>query len=388
MRLIYTVNDQRKAESFSTFLKEQGIDNQLDSHKEKDWGNPDYGTSVYRTWVIDEDKVDEAQNFLKEFEENPQSVRFSTLAKGSKTERLRDLKIAVKPQPQKAKDGLGLVTLYFLVTCCLLLFITSTSNPVVTKVPANLPVAPLVTAPVEKMLKFDYPQAYEKVDALVIKYGMPALLDPAELPSEGQKLMAETAETPYWHGIYPKLVDKITGHAQAISLDTPMFEKIQQGEVWRLFTPALLHGGFIHLIFNILWLIVLGKQMEEKLGGLRYLLFILVTGIFANTMQYLMSGSNFIGFSGVICAMFTFIWFRQKQAPWEGYQLQPSTMGFIVIYIFVIFLIGLAGFGLEIYGYDARFATGIANTAHISGGIAGWFLAQFKSFEWKTTKNT
>ena len=90
----------------------------------------------------------------------------------------------------------------------------------------------------------------------------------------------------------------------------------------------------------MIWLAVLGRQMELRLGGFRYLLFILITGIISNIVQYMMSGPNFLGYSGILCAMLSFIWVRQKKAAWEGYVLQDSTMGFMLLFLITIAVIG------------------------------------------------
>src|SRR6185503_15320300 len=46
-----------------------------------------------------------------------------------------------------------------------------------------------------------------------------------------------------------------------------------------LVTSMFLHGGWIHLIGNMIYLLVFGKGVERALGGLRFLLFYLLCGI-------------------------------------------------------------------------------------------------------------
>ena len=45
--------------------------------------------------------------------------------------------------------------------------------------------------------------------------------------------------------------------------EIPLFEKIRQGELWRLFTPCILHRDFLHILFNMIWVWILVKQIEE-----------------------------------------------------------------------------------------------------------------------------
>jgi GlpG protein len=44
-------------------------------------------------------------------------------------------------------------------------------------------------------------------------------------------------------------------------------ETLQKGQVWRIITPAFLHFGFVHLLFNSMWLWDLGRRLEILLGG-------------------------------------------------------------------------------------------------------------------------
>lgn len=190
----------------------------------------------------------------------------------------------------------------------------------------------------------------------------------------------------YWRGFYAKaLAQKQIVSTEFWTFHRPMFEKIQQGEIWRLFTPALLHGGLVHIAFNLLWLHVLGRQMEERLGAFRYLLFILVTGIAGNVSQYLMSGFQFVGLSGVICGMVAFVWVRQQLAAWEGYDLQRSTFNFLATFILGVAALQALSFVMEMSG-QRGLPIGIANTAHIMGAVAGGALGSLQFFSWKNTQ--
>ena len=47
-----------------------------------------------------------------------------------------------------------------------------------------------------------------------------------------------------------------------------------------IFTSMFLHGGWLHLLGNMLYLWIFGDNVEERLGHLRYLLFYLAAGVF------------------------------------------------------------------------------------------------------------
>ena len=96
-----------------------------------------------------------------------------------------------------------------------------------------------------------------------------------------------------------------------------------------------------------------------------------------------MSGANFIGFSGVLCAMVAFIWIRQKIAPWEGYPLQKSTITFLAFFVAAMLSIQIVAFYWEVQNVTT-FTPGIANTAHITGALIGAILGRLPLFSWKT----
>ena len=276
---------------------------------------------------------------------------------------------------------MGAVTFYIILLCTLLFVYTEMTTPIVTHPPQDLPLTPFYSAPLKKDLLYDYPHAYEILDKLANVYGREKLQNPSDLPPEGIYLLQEFEKTPYWKGYYDIFLAYMKKTKPNLAPDAPLFEKIHEGEFWRVFSPALLHYDIFHILFNMIWLVILGKQIEQRLGVVKYIIFILITGIFSNTAQYLMGGSNFLGFSGILCAMLTFIWARQRAAAWEGYFLQPSTMGFMAFFILIMFFLQFSSFFIELY-WNQVLSPGIANTAHLSGALCGYLLGKLNIFHW------
>jgi len=54
---------------------------------------------------------------------------------------------------------------------------------------------------------------------------------------------------------------------------------VAQGEYWRLFTALFLHGGFLHLAFNLFALYVFGPPLEGSIGTIRFLACYLISGL-------------------------------------------------------------------------------------------------------------
>lgn len=395
MRLIHTFNDPTLAQNFASFLSKKGVEYQLEQNINNDWGSPDYGNVITELWIISEDDLEKVTEWFAEFNQNPYEPKFQST--GEVVELLpTNLEEEPKKEPSSyflhnripgatrivPQQPLGPVTLYCLLACILLFLFSLASTPdIETRGPmANL-LYPALMSPVKKALLYDYPNAFELIDRFIDAHGIEKLQGNTVTP-EAKELMEQVSHTPYWQGLYDKVVYHLQNPDSPWNFNAPMFEKIRQGEIWRVMSPAFLHSDLFHLFFNMIWLIVIGKQIEQRLGKWRFILFIILTGIFSNTAQYLMSGFNFLGFSGILCAMITFIWVRQREAAWEGYQLQGATIGFILFFIFTMFALQLISFGLEVI-QQTPFSPGVANTAHLSGALLGYVLGKVSYFSWK-----
>jgi GlpG protein len=124
----------------------------------------------------------------------------------------------------------------------------------------------------------------------------------------------------------------------------------------RMITPILLHGGLLHLLFNMMWTWDLGPRIERAQSSLALGTAIVVLALVSNTVQYIYAGRNFGGMSGVIFGLFTYIWMWQLIDPRKGLALPGSLIWFMVISLVVMTVL------------DLPF---IADEAHIGGFIAG-----------------
>lgn len=389
MRLIGTLEDELKAQAFSQFLNQKGIPHQIEIEKETNWESPSYGISRCHVWIYDEEHLGQVSRWFQLFLSHPQDPIFLASSSPLKLERPLPVPPA-SPTPKTSqrrgpssweKQPMGRITLSVLVICILLFSYSQLSMPSV-KIPARYAGLILFTSPVEKALLFDYPKYYELIDRFLRLYGYEELEHPKTLPPEGQRLMQQINQTPFWPGYYELLLKGGWQAAKKGLSDYPSFEKIREGQVWRLFSPCLLHADLLHIFFNMLWLIVLGKQIEQRLSPLRYILFILIIGVVSNTSQYLVSGPNFIGFSGVLCGMLAFIWMRQKRAAWEGYQIDRLTLVFMLLFILSMAGIQLLSFILE-KSFALAFSPNIANMAHLAGGLMGFLFGRLSYFRWR-----
>lgn len=81
---------------------------------------------------------------------------------------------------------------------------------------------------------------------------------------------------------------------------------IDLGDVKDVFTSMFMHGGWMHLIGNMLYLWIFGDNIEDRLGHIGYLIFYLAGGIAAALLQTLISPSSqipMVGASGAIAGV-------------------------------------------------------------------------------------
>ncbi|WP_269619308.1 rhomboid family intramembrane serine protease [Zhongshania aquatica] len=136
------------------------------------------------------------------------------------------------------------------------------------------------------------------------------------------------------------------------------------GQLWRVITPAFLHFGVMHIVFNSLWLWELGGMIERRQRAVRILgLFVLVAAG-SNIAQAMSSVSLFGGMSGVIYGLLGYIVIWNRLRPEQAFPLVKGVAIFMIVWL----LLCIAGF-TELLGVGA-----IANTAHLSGLLLGVVL--------------
>ncbi|MCB1110103.1 MAG: rhomboid family intramembrane serine protease [Chlamydiia bacterium] len=352
MRLIGTLQGEKEAFRFASFLKQEEIECRYDPVA----SDP----HVYEFWISNEDQIETAVHWLEEFRKNPEDPRFETKPHPIDTEGVAEEKEPVQVRAFRMRSHMRprMPLTRLIILICGLLFIWNGYQ----------------MADIAKTDK--KPEDYTLTPLMIdLSYDMPTAKNREELSRE---LFAENrvGSSEVWDGLYGVILGWPASKGE---LEAPLFVKIREGQIWRLITPVFLHGGFLHILFNMLWLWMLGRQVEERTKKWQYIAITLIIGIVSNTLQYLMSGPLFIGYSGIVCGLAGFIWVRQRIAPWEGYPLQRGTLIFLGVFIIAMLGLQIASF-LMIRFHIAEFSMNIANTAHISGALVGMILGRIPLF--------
>lgn len=148
-----------------------------------------------------------------------------------------------------------------------------------------------------------------------------------------------------------------------------------------IFTSMFLHGGWFHLISNMWFLYIFGDNVESRMGGARYLVFYLLSGVAAALLQTFIlptSGVPTIGASGAIAGVLGAYLISFPRARIAS--LVPILFIFTIIEIpAAIFLI--LWFVSQIYSglfaMQGANASGIAWWAHVGGFVFGMLTISF-----------
>ena len=299
MRLIGAVGDEEVARRFEDYLLTRGIELTIER-----------GRTGWEIWVHNDDHVEPARKELGDYLQRPADGRYDNhervaervrTQKERRESRLADKHIDVRTSWAKAATGHGARPVTFaLIVLCVVVFVA-------TQFGAN---------------------------AWAIN---PLRIAPVSVSPEGN----------------------VSFH--------PGLTEILHGQVWRLVTPIFIHFDVWHILFNMMMLYQFGSLIEVRRGSLRLLLLILATAIPSNLLQYWFPGNPFTygwshpdplfgGMSGVVYALFGYIWMKSRFEPGLQMALHPNAV-FIMLGWLAICFTGLVG--------------PIANTAHVGGLVMG-----------------
>jgi membrane associated rhomboid family serine protease len=161
---------------------------------------------------------------------------------------------------------------------------------------------------------------------------------------------------------------------------------LSQGYIFQLFTFQFLHGGFLHLLFNLITLWFFGRAVEHRLGAKRYLQLYLASGVIGGLLQvglgfafpgHFGANGGVVGASAGICGLIA-----------AFAALDPDQIVLLNFFIPLrakwLFLIslGISLFFVLVPSRPAAHDRGlmIAHAAHLGGLLTGWAFVRF----WRT----
>lgn len=149
-----------------------------------------------------------------------------------------------------------------------------------------------------------------------------------------------------------------------------------------LVTSQFLHGGFMHIIGNMLFLWIFGNNIEDRLGHIKYIIFYLACGVLAALAQWIFStqsGIPSLGASGAIAGVMGAYILKFPHAsirtliflgPFVTFYNIPAIF-FLGLWFVQQAISGIASLGVQT---DVGESGGIAYWAHAGGFVFGAIL--------------
>lgn len=150
-------------------------------------------------------------------------------------------------------------------------------------------------------------------------------------------------------------------------------QAVEGFQIWRLVTYQFLHGGFFHLLFNMIGLYFFGPMMEQWWGSRRFLAFYLLCGVCGALpmialvyVGVLPEGTGLVGASG---ALYGILIGAATLFPKQTVQLLIPPIPMTLRTMALIFL-GISFFSAVVGNNDG------GNAAHLAGAGLGFFLVK------------
>ena len=148
-----------------------------------------------------------------------------------------------------------------------------------------------------------------------------------------------------------------------------------RGWIWQLVTYMFLHGGLLHIFFNMLFLWMMGSELERYWGSREFVKYYLVTGIGAGIINALVQPHSTVPIIGASGAIFGLIIAFGMAFPDRE----------LLLYFFIrikakhfAVLIGL----IELISLFALPNAGVARFAHLGGLVVGYFYLKRERYSY------
>lgn len=156
-------------------------------------------------------------------------------------------------------------------------------------------------------------------------------------------------------------------------LGANFFPLIKAGQVWRLVTYMFNHWSIIHLLVNMYSLYIIGTQLENFIGKVKFLIVYLISGICGGLLSCVIFPNTVsAGASGAIFGLLgSLLYFGFHYRTYLGGALKTQIIPIIIINLAIGFLPGL----------------NIDNACHIGGLLGGLFTTMLLGIEGKSQKS-
>ena len=142
---------------------------------------------------------------------------------------------------------------------------------------------------------------------------------------------------------------------------------------WTALTAMFMHGGWLHILGNMWFLWIFGDNVEDAMGGLRFLAFYLLCGLAAALAQILVTPSStqpMVGASGAIAGVLGAYLLLYPRA-------RVRCLWVLILFVTFVNIPAWALLGLWFVSqFFVPMESGVAWMAHVGGFVAGFAMAR------------
>ena len=156
-------------------------------------------------------------------------------------------------------------------------------------------------------------------------------------------------------------------------------EGLANGYVWQLVTYQFMHAGWMHLLLNCWAIYMFGRELEELLGGKKFLALVFSSGIVGGVFQVLVALAWPQYFSGSVVGASACAFGLVAAFAMIFPNRELTMLIFFIIPIHLrakTLLIGSAALALAGFAFHEYIMTGVAHAAHLGGMAMGWFFVK------------
>lgn len=166
---------------------------------------------------------------------------------------------------------------------------------------------------------------------------------------------------------------------------------ISQWHLWQIVTYALAHGGWFHLVANLLMLWVVGGRVIDILGQKKFVLIVMV-GVFAGGLLHLVidyvvmgrgyPGTQLVGISGgCLALLLTLTTLSPASRVWP-FRVSRKNLGFGILLAMLLLLLMTPALNVPVFSHMGKIISEnggsglfvISHACHFGGAMAGWLL--------------
>ncbi len=165
----------------------------------------------------------------------------------------------------------------------------------------------------------------------------------------------------------------LTGQNGLFLLGSKVNILIAFGEIWRLVTSMFLHADIMHLVFNMLMLYVIGRDIERFYGRSKFIVIYLVGGLIGSLASYVFTTNNAVGASGAIFGLMGANLYLLKLNPAVYKRLYG--MDFVLLIAFNL-VIGIIRPNIDMAGHVGGLIGGYVLAVSLGLSYEKWFTAK------------